>query len=229
MSEDEFVAEYNERVLEIANKSFNLGEKIPESKIVQKVLRSLPGKFDMKVTTIEETRDITKLKLDELFGSLLTFEMAISNRENKNGKGVAFKSVYEEESTDSKSPSEAKCPTFLRKQKKNFRATLSDEDTNDSEEDDGGLRSPTGPPVWHGYRYDSSDSTRSSQPDCLSVSSGYATDQFVLGVPLGHRRPDFVPMGVHVARVWERANYWAGAKVRARASWRATISDRGEP
>ncbi|KAA0056386.1 hypothetical protein E5676_scaffold120G002740 [Cucumis melo var. makuwa] len=46
----------------------------------------------------------------------------------------------------------------------------------------------------------------SSQPDCLSASSGYATDQFVLGVPLGHRRPNFVPTGSHVARVRERAS-----------------------
>ncbi|KAA0059532.1 hypothetical protein E5676_scaffold1193G00350 [Cucumis melo var. makuwa] len=58
-----------------------------------------------------------------------------------------------------------------------------------------GLRSPMGSRVWHGYRYGSSDLTGSSQPDCLSVSSGYATDQFVLGVPLGHQRPDFVPTG----------------------------------
>ncbi|KAA0066985.1 gag/pol protein [Cucumis melo var. makuwa] len=57
-------------------------------------------------------------------------------------------------------------------------------------------------------RHDSSDSTGSSQPDCLSVSSGYATDQFVLGVPLGHRRPDFVPTGSHVARVRERVSSW---------------------
>ncbi|KAA0046153.1 hypothetical protein E6C27_scaffold157G00960 [Cucumis melo var. makuwa] len=49
-------------------------------------------------------------------------------------------------------------------------------------------------------RHDSSDSTDRSQPDYLSVSSGYATDQFVLG-----------------------------AEVRAIASWRATRSDRGEP
>ncbi|KAA0062712.1 hypothetical protein E5676_scaffold132G00340 [Cucumis melo var. makuwa] len=69
----------------------------------------------------------------------------------------------------------------------------------------------------------------SSQPDCLSVFSGYATDQFVLGVPFGHRRPDFVPTGSHVAPVRERASSWAGAEVRARASWRATKSDRGEP
>ncbi|KAA0041174.1 hypothetical protein E6C27_scaffold128G001110 [Cucumis melo var. makuwa] len=72
---------------------------------------------------------------------------------------------------------------------------------------------------------DSSDSTGSSQPDCLSVSFGYATDQFVLGVPLGHRRSDFVPTGAHVARVRERAR----AEVRARASWRATRSDCSEP
>ncbi|TYK01240.1 hypothetical protein E5676_scaffold49G00220 [Cucumis melo var. makuwa] len=86
-----------------------------------------------------------------------------------------------------------------------------------------------GPPVWNGYRYDSSDSTGSSQPDCLSVSFGFATDQYVLGAPSGHRRPDSIPIGAHVARVWERASYWVKAGVRARASWRATRSDRGEP
>ncbi|KAA0059847.1 gag-pol polyprotein [Cucumis melo var. makuwa] len=99
MTEDETVSEYNERVLEIANDSLLLAEKIPESKIVCKVLRSLPRKFDMKVTAIEEAQDITTLKLDELFGSLLTFEMAISDRESKKGKRIAFKSVYDQENT----------------------------------------------------------------------------------------------------------------------------------
>ena len=42
------------------------------------MLRSLLGKFDMKVTAIEKTHDVTKLKLDEVFSSLLTSEMAIS-------------------------------------------------------------------------------------------------------------------------------------------------------
>ncbi|KAA0055068.1 hypothetical protein E5676_scaffold205G002110 [Cucumis melo var. makuwa] len=78
-------------------------------------------------------------------------------------------------------------------------------------------------------KHDSSDSTGSSQPNCLSVSSGYATDQFVLDVSLGHRRPNFVPTESHVARVREHTSSWAGAGVRARASWRATRSDPGEP
>ncbi|KAA0052061.1 histone H2B.3-like [Cucumis melo var. makuwa] len=89
-----------------------------------------------------------------------------------------------------------------------------------------GLRSPTGLLVWHGYRHDLSGSTGSSQPDFLSISSGFATDQYVLGAPSGHRRPDSVPTGAHVARVRERASYWVEAGVRARASWRTTRSNR---
>ncbi|KAA0053317.1 uncharacterized protein E6C27_scaffold102G001370 [Cucumis melo var. makuwa] len=37
-----------------------------------------------------------------------------------------------------------------------------------------------------------------SQPDCLSVSSGYTTDQFVLGVPLGSLKTRFVPTGSQI-------------------------------
>uniref|UniRef100_A0A9I9E6S1 Ubiquitin-like protease family profile domain-containing protein n=1 Tax=Cucumis melo TaxID=3656 RepID=A0A9I9E6S1_CUCME len=92
-----------------------------------------------------------------------------------------------------------------------------------------GLRSLTGPPAWHGYIYDLSDSTGSSQPDYFSVSSGFATDQYVLGAPSGHRKPDPVSTGAHVARVRERASYWVQAEVRARARWRTTRSDREEP
>ena len=106
MSEEGTVADYNERVLEIANEWFNLRKKIPESKIVCKVLRFLLAKFDMKVTVVEEAHDITKLKLDELLGSLTTFEMTISNKDDKKGKGVAVKTVYEEETPEHKTTNE---------------------------------------------------------------------------------------------------------------------------
>ncbi|TYK22662.1 hypothetical protein E5676_scaffold195G001060 [Cucumis melo var. makuwa] len=42
------------------------------------------------------------------------------------------------------------------------------------------------------------------KPDCLSVSPGFATDQYVLGAPSRHRRPDSVPTGAHVACVRKR-------------------------
>ncbi|KAA0047173.1 hypothetical protein E6C27_scaffold83G00480 [Cucumis melo var. makuwa] len=47
-----------------------------------------------------------------------------------------------------------------------------------------------------------------SQPDCLSISFGYTTDQFVLGVPLGSPKTSYVPTGSHATRVQERASSW---------------------
>ncbi|KAA0037746.1 gag-pol polyprotein [Cucumis melo var. makuwa] len=61
----------------------------------------------MKVSVIVEAHDINTLKLDGLFGSLLTFAMAISDRENKKVKKITFKSIYEEETTTNQSDNEA--------------------------------------------------------------------------------------------------------------------------
>ncbi|KAA0047123.1 gag-pol polyprotein [Cucumis melo var. makuwa] len=57
MSDDETFSEFNVRVLDIANKSFALGEKASDSKLVRKVLRSLPQRFNMKVTDASSTSD----------------------------------------------------------------------------------------------------------------------------------------------------------------------------
>ncbi|TYK18647.1 hypothetical protein E5676_scaffold390G00090 [Cucumis melo var. makuwa] len=51
----------------------------------------------------------------------------------------------------------------------------------------------------------------------------------VLGVPRGIEDQSYVPTGAHVARVRERARDWVEDEARAKASWRATRSDRGEP
>ncbi|TYK28172.1 hypothetical protein E5676_scaffold289G00870 [Cucumis melo var. makuwa] len=51
----------------------------------------------------------------------------------------------------------------------------------------------------------------------------------VLGVPRGTEDQSYVPTGAHVARVRERARDWVEDEARAKASWRAIRSDRGEP
>lgn len=50
----------------------------------------------MKATTIEETQHVSKLKLDELIGSLLTFEMEINDKSEKKSKSVVFKTEVKE-------------------------------------------------------------------------------------------------------------------------------------
>jgi hypothetical protein len=53
MKEDEIVGKYFLRVEEMVNAMKALGEKIEESSLVHKILRSLPDRFNPKVSTIE--------------------------------------------------------------------------------------------------------------------------------------------------------------------------------
>ncbi|KAK2456842.1 gag-protease polyprotein [Trifolium repens] len=92
MEDDETISEFNTRVRDIANSCFALGEKIPEEKLARKILRSLPKRFSMKVTAIEESQDLSTMKVDELIGSLQTFEMTFEDRPEKKMKNLAFKS-----------------------------------------------------------------------------------------------------------------------------------------
>ena len=70
MEEDKSFVEFYAKLKDIVNSVFNLGETIPKLKIVRKLLRSLPKRFHVKITTIEESKDIDKIPLTELVGNL---------------------------------------------------------------------------------------------------------------------------------------------------------------
>ena len=66
MEKDELFDEFYAKLKDIVNLAFNLGETIPEPKIVRKVPKSLPNRFHDKITAIEESKDIDKIPLTEL-------------------------------------------------------------------------------------------------------------------------------------------------------------------
>ena len=70
MEEDESFDEFYAKLKDVVNSAFNLGETILESKIVRKVLRSLPKRFHAKIIAIEELKNIDKISLIELVGNL---------------------------------------------------------------------------------------------------------------------------------------------------------------
>ena len=70
MKEDETFDEFYTKLKDIVNSAFNLGESIVESKIIRKILRSLPERFHAKITIIEEVKDINQIPLAELVGNL---------------------------------------------------------------------------------------------------------------------------------------------------------------
>eukprot|EP00253_Pinus_taeda_P026998 PITA_26998 len=60
------------------------GETIKERRIVEKILKVLPSKFDAIVTTIEETKDLSSFSVDELHASLITHEQRLSRNQNSS-------------------------------------------------------------------------------------------------------------------------------------------------
>ena len=92
MEEDESFDEFYAKLKDIVNFAFNLGEIILKSKIVRKVLRSLPKRFHARITAIEESKDIDKIPLTQLVGNLQTYELGLIRIEKlSKGKSMALK------------------------------------------------------------------------------------------------------------------------------------------
>ncbi|XP_048423736.1 uncharacterized protein LOC125469828 [Pyrus x bretschneideri] len=89
MLDDESFSDFYAKLSVIVNGCHNLGDSIPEHRVVKKILRSLPSTFHAKRTAIEESKDLNTYKLEQLIGSLQTYESDFT--EVKKGKNVAFK------------------------------------------------------------------------------------------------------------------------------------------
>ena len=93
MKESESVRDFSSRVAEIVNQIKGCGDTIADKKVVEKVLRSLPQKFDHAVAAIEESKDLSKMSMSELTGSLQAHEKRI-NRFSSQPMEQAFQSKF---------------------------------------------------------------------------------------------------------------------------------------
>ena len=100
MNENEDIATYFIRVDEVVIAIIGLGEEIYESLFVKKVLISLLLKYDAKVSSIEETRDLTKITMDELHGSLIEYEIRIGTESDQSNSEADFKAIKKTKNKD---------------------------------------------------------------------------------------------------------------------------------
>ena len=119
MSDDKLFDFFYGRLNEIVIAKLNLGEKIEEAKVVRKILRSLLESFRAKVTTIEESKDLDEIKIQELIGSLQTYELRLPS--HKSSKSLALKTTIERMDDSSEEDDVEKEVVFLVK---NFRKFL---------------------------------------------------------------------------------------------------------
>ena len=63
------------RFTDIVNNLKNLSKVHTDADLCRKILRSLPRTRDSKVIAIQEARDLSTLKVEELIGSLMTYDI----------------------------------------------------------------------------------------------------------------------------------------------------------
>ena len=74
MQGGEFVIDYFSRTLAIANKMWIYGERLEDVTIIEKIVCLMTENFNYIVSSIEDSKDIDSVCLDELQGSLLVHE-----------------------------------------------------------------------------------------------------------------------------------------------------------
>ena len=91
MFDDESFDEFYAKLNDIVNSVYNLVEIYDQPKIVRKILISLTKDFRPKVTVITKSKDVNSIPVDELVGSLQSYELDLP-KTNKS-KSIALKSV----------------------------------------------------------------------------------------------------------------------------------------
>ena len=67
-----------------------MGEPVDEKTIIRKILRTLPGRFNPKVSVLEYSANLDKLSKEELHGVLIAYEMRLDEEEGTSRLETAF-------------------------------------------------------------------------------------------------------------------------------------------
>ena len=90
MKEAENIKAYIDRVMKVVNQIRLMGEELPEKRIVEKVMVTLPERFEAKISSLEDTWDLSVLTLTELVNALQAVEQRKAFREEEKSTEGAF-------------------------------------------------------------------------------------------------------------------------------------------
>ena len=96
MEPSETISDMFTRFTNIVNGLKSLGKIYTNQELVNKILRSLPSTWDAKSTAIQEAKDLATLPLEQLIGSLMTYEMNLQQKlaeTEKKKKVIALKTT----------------------------------------------------------------------------------------------------------------------------------------
>lgn len=88
MKESETIKEYSDKLLGIVNKVRLLGTVFTDSRIVEKILVTVPERYEASITTLENTKDLSKITLAELLNALQAQEQRRLMRQDRTTEGA---------------------------------------------------------------------------------------------------------------------------------------------
>ncbi|KAG8501874.1 hypothetical protein CXB51_004547 [Gossypium anomalum] len=80
MKEEETVKQYSDRIMAVVNSIRLLREQFSEARIVDKVLSTLPERYEAKISSLEDSRDLATISLTELINALYAQEQRRASR-----------------------------------------------------------------------------------------------------------------------------------------------------
>ncbi|KAK2359039.1 hypothetical protein QL285_096166 [Trifolium repens] len=89
MEEKESIGDFVTRVTKLVNLMKGCGETISDQSVVEKILRSLTPRFDI-VVSIEESKDLSSMTVEELQSSLEAYEQKLNERAEKGKNEIAL-------------------------------------------------------------------------------------------------------------------------------------------
>ncbi|KAK5774731.1 hypothetical protein PVK06_042587 [Gossypium arboreum] len=88
MNEEETVKQYSDRIMVVANNIRLLGEQFSEVRIMEKVISTLPKRYEAKISSFEDSRDLTSISLIELINALYAQEQRRASTLEEHQEGT---------------------------------------------------------------------------------------------------------------------------------------------
>jgi len=82
MKESETIKEYSNKLLGIANKIKLLGKEFPDSRLVEKILVTVPERYEASIASLENTKDLSTITFTEVIHALQAQEQRRLMRED---------------------------------------------------------------------------------------------------------------------------------------------------
>ena len=113
VKDSETIKDYADKLLGIANKIRLLGTEILDSQIVQKILVTIPEKYEATLTSLENSKDLSTITLAELLTALQAPEQRRLMRQEGTTEGALVAKSLEKKrraSQEVSTTNQIKCP-----------------------------------------------------------------------------------------------------------------------